>query len=169
MVSCWSLSYSRYPQVSRTLLSILSDLNNAEVWIISTCPLISMSSSPCTNPLVTVSRAPIKLVKLTFMVQSFSLPSEDLGISLSFNFIQWSTGTAKSIILPVLSFSSWLIQGLVVLPIFGYTFVSQNPRGVCVFHFPGEILDCAFSIYLYDQTSTSCTISSGSPCPPSHV
>ena len=33
------------PQVSRTLLSILVDLNNVVVWMASTCPLISKSSS----------------------------------------------------------------------------------------------------------------------------
>ena len=40
----FSLS-SKYPQVSRTLLSILADLKNAVVWMVSTCPLISKSSS----------------------------------------------------------------------------------------------------------------------------
>ena len=30
----WSLSDSKSPQVSRTLLSIRSDLNNAEIWIV---------------------------------------------------------------------------------------------------------------------------------------
>ena len=42
----WSLSDSKYPQVSRTLHSILADLNNAVIWMISTYPLISKSSSP---------------------------------------------------------------------------------------------------------------------------
>ena len=46
MVSHRSLSDSRYPQVSRTLLSILADLNNALVWIVSIRPHISKSSSP---------------------------------------------------------------------------------------------------------------------------
>ena len=32
----WSLSDSKSPQVSRTLLSILAVLNNAVVWIVST-------------------------------------------------------------------------------------------------------------------------------------
>ena len=44
-----SLLESEWQQVSRTLLSILTNLNNAVVWIISTCPLISKSSSPCTE------------------------------------------------------------------------------------------------------------------------
>ena len=39
MVFHWSLSDSKSPQFSRTLLSILADLNNAVVWMVSTCPL----------------------------------------------------------------------------------------------------------------------------------
>ena len=50
---------SKVPRVSRTFLSILADLNNAIVWTVSTGPIVSKSSSPCTNPLVTVPRAPI--------------------------------------------------------------------------------------------------------------
>ena len=42
----WGLSDSKYPQVSRTLLSILTDLNYTVVWRISICPLISESSRP---------------------------------------------------------------------------------------------------------------------------
>ena len=34
MVFHWSLSDSKFPQVSRTLLSILADLNNAVVWVL---------------------------------------------------------------------------------------------------------------------------------------
>ena len=44
MVFHWSLSDSKSPQVSRTLLSILAVLNNAVVWMVSTRPLISKSS-----------------------------------------------------------------------------------------------------------------------------
>ena len=39
MVSHWSLSDSKFFQVSGTLLSILADLNNGVVWMVSTCPL----------------------------------------------------------------------------------------------------------------------------------
>ena len=42
----WSLGESKSSQVSRTVLSILVDLNNHVVWIISARPLISSSSSP---------------------------------------------------------------------------------------------------------------------------
>ena len=50
----WSLSDSKYPQVSRTLLSILVDLKSAVVWMVSTRVLISDSSSPIARHLVTV-------------------------------------------------------------------------------------------------------------------
>ena len=102
MVFHWSLSNSKSPLVSSTLLSILIDLNNA-VWLISTQPLISMSSSPCTNPLVTVPSAPITIgITVTFIFHNFfsSLArSRYLSLfSFSFGFTLWSTRTAKSTI-----------------------------------------------------------------------
>ena len=59
MVFHRSLSDSKSPQVSRTLLSILAVLTNAVVWMISTRPCISKSSNPFIDPLLTVPRAPI--------------------------------------------------------------------------------------------------------------
>ena len=56
-----SLSDSKSPQASRSLLSILADLNNSVVWTVTTRPVISKSSRPCTNPLVTVPRALITI------------------------------------------------------------------------------------------------------------
>ena len=49
MVFHWGLSDSKSPQVSRTFLSILADLNNVVVWLVSTRPLISKFSSPFNN------------------------------------------------------------------------------------------------------------------------
>ena len=72
MVFQWSLSNSKSPQVSRTLLSILAVLNNAVVWIVSTCPPTSKSSRPFNNSLVTVPKAPITMgIIVTFMFHSF--------------------------------------------------------------------------------------------------
>ena len=72
MIFHWSLSDSKPPQISRTLLSILAVLNNAVVWMVSTCPPISKSSSPFNNPLVTVPKAPITIGTIvTFMFHSF--------------------------------------------------------------------------------------------------
>ena len=61
MVFHWSLSDSKSPHVSRTLLSILAFLNNVVVWMISTRPPTSKSTSPFSNPFVTVPNAPIAI------------------------------------------------------------------------------------------------------------
>ena len=106
MVFHWSLSDSKSPQVSKTRLSILAVLSNAVVWIVSIRPLTSKCSRPFNNPLVTVPNAPITIGTIvTFMSHSFfnSLArSRYLSFfSLSFRFILWSTGTAKSTILQI--------------------------------------------------------------------
>ena len=63
-----SLSDSKYPQVSRTLLSILAVLNIAVVWMVPTRPPTSKSYSPFNNTLVTVPKAPITIdIIVTFM------------------------------------------------------------------------------------------------------
>ena len=109
MVSHWNLKDSKYPQVYRTLLSILADINNAVVWVVSTRPLISKFSSPCTNPLGTVPSTPITTgITIIFMFHKFfsSLArSAYLSLfSLSFSFTLWSGKTAKFTILQVLFF-----------------------------------------------------------------
>ena len=72
MVFHCSLSESKSPQVSRTLLSILAVLNNAVVWMVSTRPPTSNSSSPFSNALVTVPNAPITIgIIVTCMFDSF--------------------------------------------------------------------------------------------------
>ena len=107
MVFRWSLSDSKSPQVSRTLLSILAVLSNAVVWIVSTRPLTSESSRPFNNPLVTVPNAPITIGTIvTFMFHSlFNSLARSRYLSfflLSFRFILWSAGTAKATILQIL-------------------------------------------------------------------
>ena len=101
MVFHWSLSDSKSPQVSRTLLSILAVLNNVVVWMVSTCLPTSNSSSPFSNPLVTVPKAPITIgIMVTVMFHSFSnFLSRSRYLSFfshSFSFIMWSAGTVKS-------------------------------------------------------------------------
>ena len=71
MVFHWSLSDSKSPQVSRTILSILAVLNNVVVWMVSTRPPTSKSSSPFSNHLVTVPNAPITIgIIITCMFHS---------------------------------------------------------------------------------------------------
>ena len=75
MVFSWSLSDSKSPQVSRILLSILAVLTNVVVWMVSIRPPTSKSSSPFSNPLITVAKEPITIgIVVTFMFHSFSIP-----------------------------------------------------------------------------------------------
>ena len=61
MVFYWNLSDNKCLQVSKTLLSILADLNNAVAWMVSICPLISNSSKSLSKILVTVLSTLIKI------------------------------------------------------------------------------------------------------------
>ena len=68
MVFHWSLSDCKSPQVSRILLSILAVLNHAVVWMVSTRLPTSKSSSPFSNPLVTVPNAPITIIIIIIII-----------------------------------------------------------------------------------------------------
>ena len=77
--------------------------------MVSTRPPTSKSSSPFSNPLVTVPNAPITIgIIVTCMFLSFSdslASSRYLSFfNHSFSFILWSAGTAKSTILQILFF-----------------------------------------------------------------
>ena len=90
MVFYWSLSDSKSLQVSRTLLSILAYLNNAVVWIVSTCPFISKFSSTCTNPWVTQLDVLITIsIIVTFMFHSFFKFSKVYVLISLFEFFQF--------------------------------------------------------------------------------
>ena len=140
-------------QVSRTLLSILVDLNNAVVWMVSTCPLVSKSFGLFTDPLEIVLYT--IGITVTFMFHrcfySFSFfcslaRSIYLPLFLiSFNFTLWSARTAKSTIRQVL-FICELSLGLVICQRFGDSFVSENPWELCAFHSPG--MDIELYIHL---------------------
>ena len=135
MVSHWSLSDNKSPQVSRTLLSILANLNYAVVKMISTRPLISIYSSPGINPLVTVARTPITIgIIVTFMFSQFFNPltRSCTLFSISFNFILW---TAKSTIQQVLFFFLFLltiIRSGRLLEIRWSVCISKTQKSVCV-------------------------------------
>ena len=61
MVFQWSLSDSKSRQVSRTFLSILADLNNALVGMVSNCHANFESSSPFFQTLWTDHSSPITI------------------------------------------------------------------------------------------------------------
>ena len=109
MIFHWSLTDSKYPQVSWTRLRILTVRSNAVIWIVSTHPPTSKSSRPFNNSLVIVPKAPITIGTIvTFMFHSFfnfqARPRYLSFFSHSFRFILWSAGTAKSTILQILFF-----------------------------------------------------------------
>ena len=133
MVFLWSLSDSKSPQVSWTIFSILADLNNDVVWMVSTCTLISKSSSPCTNPLMTVPRAPITIgMTVTFMFLSFfQFPSKVQVLIFLFIFFQLLLhGQLGQQSLKFSKFFSfcWLSLGLVVWTRLGNPLISWNSR-----------------------------------------
>ena len=133
MVFHWSLSDSKSPQVSRTRLRILAVLSNAVVWIVSTRPPTSKSPRPFNNPLV------IGTI-VTFMFHSFfnSLArSRYLSFfSLSFRFILWSTGTAKSTTLQILFFLLIIIMRSSILAGIRWSVYFYSWR---VFFFPTSV------------------------------
>ena len=123
MVFHWSLSDSKSPQVSRTLLSILAALNNAVVWMVSTRPPTSKSSSPFSNPLVAVPNAPITIsIIVTCMFHSFfQFSSKVKVLIILFTFFQFYSVVsrnskvdyfASSLLLLLIIIKSGLLAGI---------------------------------------------------------
>ena len=164
MVFNRSLSDSKSPQVSTTLLGVLADLNNPVVWMV-----ISKSSSPLINPLVTVPSVPIAIgITTSFCSIFFSVLKQGIGTYLSFHFLSvLPCGQLKRqsplfnrfsfLFLLFFFFFYWLSLGLVVWPRLSNPFVFQNPRKFSVSQFQGQILGCVYMICSYAQISTSCS------------
>ena len=105
--------------------------------MVSTYSLISKSFSPFTNFLGIAPSPPTKIgVSVTFMFHVFLWFSSKVQISISlfvsFIFTLWSGRMSKFTLRLVLFFFGWLSLGLVVWPILGDPFVSQNFRDVYV-------------------------------------
>ena len=152
------MSDNKSPQVSRTLLSILTELNNVEAWMVSICPIISKSSSPWTNPMVTVPSAPITTcITVTFIVNFFSVLYRDLGTYLSSRFLSVLSSGHPKLQSPLFSRVFWvfffffLSLGLVVWPRIDDPFVSQNPKEFYASYFLGRIPRYAKTICSYCQ------------------
>ena len=148
MVFHWSLSDSKFSQVSRTLLSILVDLNNAVVWMVSACPLISNSSGSIINPLVTVPSAPITIgITVTFMFHSFFCSQArsrySSFFSLSFSFTLWSAKMAKSTIQLVhfflLTVTSWSVC------------ISKSQRILCISFSNTDSELCIYHLFIWSN------------------
>ena len=94
MVFHWSLSDSKFPHVSRTFQSIQADLNSAVVWMVSSdiqSPPVPFSTAPTRNVII------VTFMFHSFFFFSFLARSKYLSIFLlSFIFILWSAGTARS-------------------------------------------------------------------------
>ena len=152
MVFPWSLTDGKSPQISSTRPSILAVLNNVIVWMFSTRPPTSKSSSPFSKPLVTVPNAPITNgIIVTCMFHSFfnsQVRSRYLSLfSRSFRFILMSAGTAKSTILQNLFFCWYDNQQkkrfwfsgrdypcVCQSPIGVYVSFSRTGAGLCIYH-----------------------------------
>ena len=148
MVFYWSLSDSESLQVSRTLLSILVDLNDTVVWIASSSSFISNSSSPFINPLVTVPRATITTgVNVTFKFHSFfQFPNKVEVFILLFTIFQFYFVVSRNSKVHNFASSLFFLVGLVVWLRLSDPFVCQNPRRVWVCNSPGQMLGCAYTI-----------------------
>ena len=125
MVFHWSLRDSKSLQVSRTLFSILVDLNNAIVWMVSDFSVFF------TKPLEIVPSTPITIgITNTFMFRSFFFSSLGLGTYLSLHVysvvsrnskVHYSAGFLSLILLCVR-----LLLGTTCLLIFVHSFVGTS-------------------------------------------
>ena len=144
MVFHWSLRDTKSSKMSRTILSILADFNNAAVWRVSTRPLISKSSSHFISSLVTVPSASITTDILApfifhYFFSSLARSTYLFFFSLFFPFypvvcqndkVYYSAGSPSCFFFLIFFFYFWLPLGLLVRPRMDDSFVSQSPREV---------------------------------------
>ena len=115
----WSLSDSKSPQVSRTLLSILTDLNNVVILMVYIYPLISKSFNPISKPLVIVPSTPITTgITFIFMFHSyFSTLTRSRNVSLvSISLFLPCCPSKRQNPFLFYSFFYWLLLGMVGWP-----------------------------------------------------
>ena len=138
---------SKSPQVSRTLLTILADLDNAGVWMVSIWPLISKSSRPFNKLKWVVLHAPIFFFWGGYYIHlllSFFFFSSLARYFLAVTYRERKVKTKdtekrdKSTNRQVLFFA--FVDDLVCKP--GALFVSHNSREMCVPHSPRRIPGC---------------------------
>ena len=162
MLLHWSLRDSKSPQVARTFLSTLAVLNNVVVWMVSTAPLISKSSNPFDNPLLTISKAAITIgIIVAFMLHSLffynSLArSRYLTFySLSFSFFLWLAGRSKSTILQVLFFSLIIIRSGLLAKIRWTVCLSKSYRSLCVSFSKTDAGLCIYHLFVWLNSNSN--------------
>ena len=118
---------------------------------------IFKSSSPFTNLLLSVSRAPITIgINITFMFHNFfnSLArSKYLSFfSLSFISTLWSDGTVKSTILQVLFFFLLIIiRSGRLTEIWWFVFISKSQMSLCVSFSRGDSGLCIYHLFVWSN------------------
>ena len=142
-----SLSDGKSPQVFRTILSILLDMNNVVVCTVSTRLVISKSPSPCTNPSVTALI--IVGISITFMFHIFFYFRAGSRYLFLFQFYSLVRQGSK---VNNYACSPFFVDYYKVWLRLGDPLLCQNLRGFCESHSPGLILDCAYTICSYGQT-----------------
>ena len=145
MVFPWSFNACKPPQVSRTHLSILADLNYAAVWMVSTRLVISASSNPCTTS------TNYNGYNRHFHVPPFffkSLARSRYWSFFSLSFTQWS---AKFTILQVLPFLLIIMRSGRLAEIRWYVCMSKSQRGLCVSFFRTDVGWCTYDLFVWSN------------------
>ena len=144
--------------LTRTLLGILADLNNAADWMGSAHHLISKASSAFTRSLGIFPSAPITIcITINFIFRSFFwLSSKVLVFTSLFRFLLIYSLVCRvdKVHHLVGSFFFKLSPHLIFWLKLGGLFVSQNYREFSLSHSPGRIQDSSFT-YLLIRVFTS--------------
>ena len=164
-----NLSDSKSLQVSRTLLSILVNLNNIIVCIVPVRSQISNSFSPFFKSCGRSQARPITIgITVTLMFYIFlSSLARFLYLSffsLSLIYIQWSAGTAKSIIWQTLFFLGFFFCFVLFCFVFNITrasflagirwsvCISKSQKILCVSFSRMDYGLCSYYYYYYYYT-----------------
>ena len=155
MVFYSSLSDSKSPQVSRTLLSIQADLNDDVVWMVSTYYFQILQSLHQSVGDCTKSTSYYWHHCHFYIPQFFQFPSNVMEFVLLFTFLQSYTEVSRDS--KVHNFASSLFFFLLIFIRSGrlaemkWSVCISKTRGVYVSHSPEHMLGCVYTICLYGQ------------------
>ena len=161
--SNWSLK----SEVSSDLQNFLADFNCTMIRMVWIFPLISSLLNLFTRTVP--SAASLIGITITFMFYKLFHSLARSWYLSSFLFSLIFTFNDRNPVKDRFLFSCWLKIVLIFWLGLGYLFVSQSLRVFYSFHFLGQILVCACTIYQYGQISISCTIFSWLPFLPNHA